>query len=232
MDVVEVAALESLKALAQLGAHPRGGLRQLPQPGLLAQRLHIAHRQAAHERADHHRPKRLRAQQLGAPGEQLRDERLGRLTDLRDLHLKHPLGGLHPPRAKPVAQPRRRLGPTLIARPPKPRVELILHRPLDDQPGAQLRELRQRLPRVLTNPHGKQRIDLLLDLPRRRYGTSHGVGPPSTVLPDLREPTPCPRRARLFTAVGRRDRWLGRFQLSQRLLAPMTMWHGSRIRCP
>jgi len=32
------------------------------------------------------------------------------------------------------------------------------------------------LPRVLAHPHGKQLIDLPLDLRRRRYGTSHGVG--------------------------------------------------------
>jgi hypothetical protein len=38
-DVVEVAALERLEALPQLGADPLGGrLRQLPQPRLLAQR--------------------------------------------------------------------------------------------------------------------------------------------------------------------------------------------------
>jgi hypothetical protein len=71
-DVVEVAASERLKALAQLGADARRGrLRELPQPGLLAQRLDIAHRQTADERADHHRPQRLRAQQLGPAREQL-----------------------------------------------------------------------------------------------------------------------------------------------------------------
>ena len=37
-------------------------------------------------------------------------------------------------------------------------------------------ELRQRLARVLAHPHAKQPVDLLLDLRRRRYGTSHGVG--------------------------------------------------------
>jgi hypothetical protein len=36
VDVVEVAALESGEAVAQLGADPgRGRLRQLPEPGLL-----------------------------------------------------------------------------------------------------------------------------------------------------------------------------------------------------
>src|SRR4051812_45170847 len=29
---------------------------------------------------------------------------------------------------------------------------------------------------MLTHPHGQQPIDLSLDLRRRRYGTSHGVG--------------------------------------------------------
>ena len=48
-------------------------------------------------------------------------------------------------------------------------------------------------------------VDPLLNLRRPRYGASHGVGPPSSSCQDLREPTPCPRRARLFTAVGRRD---------------------------
>src|SRR5919109_1375881 len=48
---------------------------------------------------------------------------------------------------------------------------------LAPEPG----ELRQRLPRVLADPHGEQPVDPLLDLRRRRYGTPHGVGPPSTV---------------------------------------------------
>src|SRR5687768_18552181 len=57
---------------------------------------------------------------------------------------------------------------------------------------------------LLTDPHGQQPVDLLLNLRRRRYGASHGVGPPSSSCQDLREPTPCPRRARLFTAPLRR----------------------------
>jgi hypothetical protein len=48
VDVVAIAAPERFEALAQRGADPRGGrLRQLPEPGLLAQRLDVAHRQAA-----------------------------------------------------------------------------------------------------------------------------------------------------------------------------------------
>ena len=91
-------------------------------------------------------------------------------------HLELALAGLHSARAKAVAQALLIGGPALIARPAKPGVELVLHGPLDDQPGTELGELRQRLPGVLTHPHGKQLVDLLLDLRRRRYGTSHGVG--------------------------------------------------------
>jgi hypothetical protein len=40
--------------------------------------------------------------------------------------------------------------------------------------------------------HDEQLVDLRLDLRRRRYGTSHGVGPPSIVCHDLRELTPSP----------------------------------------
>src|SRR4051812_30365717 len=115
-------------------------------------------------------------------------ERLGRLPDLRHLQLKLALRGLHPPRAKPVAQPALIVRPALIARPPQPRIELVLDRPLDDQPRAQLRELRQRLARVLAHPDSQQPVDLLLDLRRRRYRPSHGVGPPSSSCKDLREP--------------------------------------------
>jgi hypothetical protein len=87
-DLVEVAAPERLKAFAQLAADPRGGrLRELPEPGPVAQRLDVAHRQAPDERADHHRPQRLGAQQLRAAREQPGDERLGRLPNLRYLDL-------------------------------------------------------------------------------------------------------------------------------------------------
>src|SRR4051794_7539856 len=206
LDVVEIAAPELLEAVAQLLADPRGGrLRELPQPGLLAQRFDVAHRQAADERADHHRLQRLGAQQLRAAREQLGDERLRRLADLGYLDRKLALGGLHPARAKAVAQPRRRLRPPLIPGAAQPRVELLLNRPLDDQAGAELRELRQRLARILADPDGQQPVDLLLDLRRRRYRPSHGVGPPSSSCQDLREPTPCPRRARRFTALVGRD---------------------------
>src|SRR3954451_1858974 len=88
-NLVEVAPLERLEALAQLLADPRcGRLRELAQPGLLAQRLDVAHRQATHEGADHHRPQRLGAKHLGAALKEPRDERLGGLADLRGLDLE------------------------------------------------------------------------------------------------------------------------------------------------
>jgi hypothetical protein len=84
-DLVEIAALELLETVAQLGADPRrGGLRDAPETGLLAERLDVAHRQATHERADDQRLQRLGAQQLGAARKQPRDERRGGLADLRD----------------------------------------------------------------------------------------------------------------------------------------------------
>jgi hypothetical protein len=200
LDVVEIAAPELLKALTQLAADARGGrLGQLAQPGLLTQRLDVAHRQAPHERADHHRLQRLGPQQLGAAREQLGHEWLGRFADLRDLHGKLALGALQLARAIAVAQPRvvvaqpaLIIGPALIPGATKPGVELVLDRALDDQPRSHPGQLRQRLARVLTDPHGQQPVDLFLDLRRRRYGTSHGVGPPSSSLQDLREPTPSP----------------------------------------
>src|SRR2546430_2670879 len=171
VDAVEVAALERLVAFAQLLAHSGGGrLREFPEPGLLAQRLHVAHRQATHERADHQRLQRLGPHQLGTPREQLGGERLGSLPDLRDLQLELSLLGLQLAGAKPVAQPAPVVaqpalvvGPALVTGAPQPGVELVLNGTLDDQPGAQLRELRQRLPRILTDSHGKQPIDLLLN---------------------------------------------------------------------
>jgi hypothetical protein len=83
---------------------------------------------------------------------------------LRDRDLKLPLASLHLARAKPVtqgalvvAQPTLILRPALVTSPAKPRVELVLHGALDDQPGAELGECRQRLARVLADPHGQHR---------------------------------------------------------------------------
>jgi hypothetical protein len=79
-----------------------------------------------------------------------------------------------------VAQPALMVRPALVPGPAKPGVELVLNGALDDQPGAQPGQLRERLARVIADPHGQQPVDLSLDLRRRRYGASHGVGPPST----------------------------------------------------
>jgi len=162
-ELVEIAPAEALEAFLQLLADPRHRrLRQLPQPRLSAQRLDIAHRQAPDERADHQRLQRLRAQQLRRAREQLGRERLRRLADLRHLDLELPLGGLHRPRAEPVPQPALLAAllplivrPALVAGTPQPRIELVLHSPLDDQAGTQPSELRQRLARVLPNSYGK-----------------------------------------------------------------------------
>src|SRR5205085_11767368 len=105
-----------------------------------------------------------------------------------------------------VAQPPLTVRPALIARAPQPRVELVLHSPLDDQPSAQPRQLRQRLPGVLTHPYRQHVLDPSLDLRRRRYGTSHGVGPPSIVLSGLEGTYAVASTApALFTALLRRD---------------------------
>jgi len=129
--------------------------------------------------------------------EQLGDERLGGLAHLRNLDRKLPLRGLHPPRAIAAPQPAPIVakaalivGPALIARAAEPGVELVLDRALDDQPRPQLRQLRQRLARVRTDPNGQQLVDLVLDLRRRRYGSPHGVGLPSWSCQDFGEPTP------------------------------------------
>src|ERR671925_565948 len=107
--------------------------------------------------------------------------------------------------------------PALIARPPQPGVELVLHSPLDDQPGTEPRELRQRLARVLADPHGEQPVDLFFDLRRRRYGTSHGVGPPSIVLSGLEGTYAVALTApALFTASLRRHPLSARLSVSTR----------------
>jgi hypothetical protein len=108
--------------------------------------------------------------------EQLRDERLGRLADLRDLDPQLALRRLHVPGPEPVALARRAVRPALVAGPAEPRVELLLDRPLDDQPGAEPGELRQHLLRILDQPPRQQLVDVSLYLRRWRYGASHGVG--------------------------------------------------------
>lgn len=71
----------------------------------------------------------------------------------------------------PCADETRRGSATLIPGATQPRVELILDSPLDDQPGAELGQLRQRLTRIITHPDGEQLIDPGFNLRRRRYGT-------------------------------------------------------------
>jgi hypothetical protein len=107
--------------------------------------------------------------------EQRRDERLRGLAHLRDLHLQLALRGLNPPRAIAVSQPRVKVakaalvvGPALIARAAQPGVELVFDRALDDQSGTELRELTERLARVLADSNGKQLVDLSFNLRRRR----------------------------------------------------------------
>jgi hypothetical protein len=97
------------------------------------------------------------------------------LAHLRDLHSELALCGLHPPRAIAVSEPRVEVaqaapvvGPALIASPAEPGVELVLDRALDDQPRPQLRQLRQRLARVLADSNGQQQADPVLNLRRRR----------------------------------------------------------------
>src|SRR5437763_1586264 len=87
------------------------------------------------------------------------------------------------PRAEPVAQPRvvvaqpaLALRPALVASSTEPLIELVLDRPLDDQPGAKPTEFAQHLLRVIDHSPRQQLVDLSLYLRRRRYGASHGVG--------------------------------------------------------
>jgi len=64
VDVIQRAATERRKPLMQLRAHPgHARARHLPEPGLLTQRLDIAHRQATHEPTDDQRLERVRPQQ-------------------------------------------------------------------------------------------------------------------------------------------------------------------------
>jgi hypothetical protein len=107
--------------------------------------------------------------------EERRDERLRGLADLRDLDFELALCGLHPAGAIAVpepgveiAKPALIVGPALVAGSAEPGVELVLDRALDDQPGAELRELRERLSGVLADSDGEQLVDLFLNLRRRR----------------------------------------------------------------
>jgi len=112
---------------------------------------------------------------------QLGHERHGGVAGLRDLDLKLTLPGLQMPGTKPVAQPSLvvlqatlALRATLVASATQPAIELLLDRPLNDQPGTEPREVPEHLLRVIDHALRKQPIDLSLYLRRWRYGTSHG----------------------------------------------------------
>jgi hypothetical protein len=173
VNVVDVAALELLKALPELGADPLSDrLRQLPQAGLLAPRLDITRTNAPITIA---RSGSVR-KSLVPRGNNLETNGSAASRTCGISTESSPSAVCTRRGAKPVAQAPLVIGPALIPSAPQPGVELVLDRALDDQPGAEFRQLRQRLPRVLPDSHAKQPIDLLLDLRRRRYGTSHGVG--------------------------------------------------------
>jgi hypothetical protein len=79
---------------------------------------------------------------------QRRHERLGSLADLRDLNRELPFCGLHSARAIAISEPRLVVAkpalifrPALIASTTQPGLELVLHSPLNDQPGTELGEL-------------------------------------------------------------------------------------------
>jgi hypothetical protein len=95
---------------------------------------------------------------------QLRHERRGRLTGLRNLDPQLTLGRLHVSGAKPVAQAALALWPALIPSPTQPRVELLLDRPLNDQPGAEPGELGQHLLQIIDHALPQQLVDARLYL--------------------------------------------------------------------
>ena len=123
--------------------------------------------------------------------EQLGHERLRRLTDLRDLAPAAP-----PRRSAPGAGENRCATPTRSCaspadtpagahtRTPQPRVELVLHGPLDDQPRTQLRQLRQRLARVSPTPTANN-SSICSSSPPMAVRCVSRRRPPSIVLPGL-----------------------------------------------
>jgi hypothetical protein len=112
---------------------------------------------------------------------QLGHERHRGVPGLWDLDLKLTLPGLQMPGPEPVPQPivlqtALLLRATHVASATEPAIELLLDRPLDDQPCTQAGELTKHLLRVIDHALPKQPVDLSLYLRRRRYGASHGVG--------------------------------------------------------
>jgi len=62
----------------------------------------------------------------------------------------------------------------------EPRIELLLDRPLDDQPGPEPSEFGQHPRWIVDQPARQQLVDVRLYLRRWRYRASHGVGLPSS----------------------------------------------------
>src|ERR1700729_2985641 len=115
--------------------------------------------------------------------EQLGHERDRRLTDLRNLDPQLTLSRLNVPGPEPVTHPRvivtqpaLALWPALIPSTTQPAIELLLDRPLNDQPRPEPGKLGQHLLRIIDHAPRQQLVDARLYLRRRRYGTSHGVG--------------------------------------------------------
>src|SRR5262249_50663 len=78
------------------------------------------------------------------------------------------------PRPEPIAPSGAGLRPALVATPVQPTVELLLNRPLDDQPGTEPAELGQHLLQIVDQSSRQQLADVSLYLHRRRYRASHG----------------------------------------------------------
>ena len=72
------------------------------------------------------------------------------------------------PGTEPVALPRRPFSSARVTSPAQPAVELLLDRPLDDQPSAEPGELGQHLLRVIDYASREQLVDARLYLRRRR----------------------------------------------------------------
>ena len=107
--------------------------------------------------------------------EQLGHERHRGVARLRDLDLKLTLPGLQMPGTEPVAQPglivlqaALALRPALITSTTQPAIELLLNRPLNDQPGTEPREVTEHLLRVIDHALPEQLVDVGLYLRRRR----------------------------------------------------------------
>jgi hypothetical protein len=182
LDLGQVTLAEGAVALTELLAEARGGRRaHLAEAGLDAERLDVAHRQPPDEGADDQRLERLGLEQaLRLAREQLRGERLGGLAQLRDLDLELALAGAQLARPVAVALAGQRVDAALVALAAEEGVELVFDGALDDQLGAEAGELAQRAFGVGGRQAlGEQGVDLILDVGRRRYGASHGVGLPS-----------------------------------------------------